>query len=168
MPALSVMARLPIYEATVVEIRQRPWLGHGLFTFRFLEEAMLPYLHPHNILLFITHSLGLAGLALSVWQATRVGWRVWREDASDRMGWNAALLATSLHQLVDVTWMSPGMMVMLPVLLAGATAFPASPPVRHPTRTTWSVAILALGVLGCGWYFGYVDPKFFQMSRSAN
>jgi len=158
----SAAARVPIYEFAWDGIREKPMSGNGLMTFRlWLPNHDNPFLQAHNILLHVAYEIGLIGLVVFLVDAAAIALAARRAGPPDRQGWQAALIGTSIHQLVDVTWLFPMMFVILPMLLAAATVRFDDPPRRRQRLVTTCVLASWTLLIGIGLVSGGVPLEFF-------
>lgn len=157
----SVTLRLPVYGYTLRGIAEQPLWGHGLFTFRFPQP---PYVHlqAHNVFLQIAYEVGLVGLAVVLVLLFQLLRDQSRTQNPSRPPWTAVLVASAVQQMVDVTWMSPGMFLWLAVVLAAWTWQPNAAPRVNQRFPGEAFAGLACSVLGLGFGFGHVPMSFFE------
>ncbi|AMV19375.1 O-antigen ligase family protein [Planctomyces sp. SH-PL14] len=156
----SVVSRLPIYQYALERIQERPWLGHGLFTFRYAQFGGVHF-EAHNFALHIAYEIGLVGLAVFLAAAAVIAIQTRRATAPDQRAWVAVLAGTAVHQLVDFTWMFPGMFFMLPVMVAAVLWRPEMPPRIYQGVATVVAAALTLLVLATGFYGAPISLAFF-------
>lgn len=156
----SVVSRLPIYQYALERIQERPWLGHGLFTFRYAQFGGVHF-EAHNFALHIAYEIGLVGLAVFLAVAVVIALQTRRATAPDQRAWVAVLAGTALHQLVDFTWMFPGMFFMLPVMVAAVLWRPEMAPRVYQNVATAVAAVLTLVVLATGIYGAPIPLVFF-------
>lgn len=156
----SVVSRLPIYQYALERIQERPWLGHGLFTFRYAQFGGVHF-EAHNFALHIAYEIGLVGLAVFLAVAIVIALQTRGATAPDQRAWVAVLAGTALHQLVDFTWMFPGMFFMLPVIVAAVLWRPEMPPRVYQRGATVVAAALTLLVLATGFYGAPISLSFF-------
>ncbi len=155
-----------IYETAIEMFRERPLLGHGLFTFGGGLARLNPtpptepHSHAHNLPLQVAAEMGLAGLAalaLSAGVIVRVG----RFNAqqvrspSERaalIGAGGAVAAAGLHHLFDLPTMNPALMLLTLLALAALTCAPPGrgTPARWPAVRWLAVLALAAAVLLAG------------------
>lgn len=160
----TVANRFPVYEFAWNGICERPFSGHGLFTFRlWLPAHSEAFLHAHNILLHVAYEVGLIGLAVFVLGAVRLALASRAAGPPGRRGWQTALVGTSIHQLVDVTWLFPMMFVMLPVLVAAATVRFDEEPRRNQRGFTGLMAAAWALLIAIGFLSGGIPPEFFSI-----
>jgi O-antigen ligase len=136
-PHNTLVGRIPLWQATMDLLRQRPIFGAGLSGF---ETRIAPFwnathidrfIYPHNILLNFWVATGILGVVAFAWlllQGFRTSWSGWRssdhEWAPLHLGIFLALVGIVVHGLVDVPYfkndLSLEFWVLLAISLAGA------------------------------------------------
>ncbi len=89
----STKARFTVWESTVIEIKKKPLLGHGLEAQRFMKTEHLKNhfkkvenpkaLHAHNAILQIWVEFGLAGILLAILFLIFIYRKIYREENLD-------------------------------------------------------------------------------------
>jgi O-antigen ligase len=130
-PHNTLVGRLPLWQATMELLRQRPIFGAGLSGF---ETRIAPFwnathvdrfIYPHNILLNVWVSTGVLGVVAFGWlllQGFRTSWTGWRLAARDwaplQLGVFLALIGMVAHGLVDVPYFKNDLSLEFWILLA--------------------------------------------------
>jgi putative inorganic carbon (hco3(-)) transporter len=130
-PHNTLVGRIPLWQATMQLLRDRPIFGAGLSGF---ETRIAPYwnathvdrfIYPHNILLNFWVATGILGVVAFGWlllQAFRSSWAGWRSPARDWaplcLGVFLALIGIVVHGLVDVPYFKNDLSLEFWVLLA--------------------------------------------------
>jgi hypothetical protein len=158
---VSLGARLEEYRAALGLWARFPVTGIGLGTFRdgfpLVQTPILEgtWWHPHNDLLEVLVTAGLAGvavLAVGIWGLVRSASRVLREGgrSEDRAAGLAALgvlVSTGVHANLDFGLSMPGNAVTLAILLGAATAAKRRGPSTELDRARDDQAGLRVGDL---------------------
>lgn len=104
--ALQGDVRLPLWRDSIEIIREAPWLGHGLGSYRYLYPRYhhhLPLIvdpeFAHNDYIHFWAEIGLAGIALAGLMFLLISARAIRVLGRDRHGGDAALMAGLLAML---------------------------------------------------------------------
>jgi len=140
----SVWERLPIYQHAWNEFLSSPILGTGPFTFRF-SMAHLNSLQAHNLVMQTASELGALGVIFLGCQILWV-WKVFRRIQDPmQMAWATSVVMTCAHQMVDVTWINPGMSLLM-VLSITAAVEPASASDRPPRKFQMSYTVLVIAI----------------------
>ena len=125
--------RLRLTEHTLAMVREAPWLGHGMGSWRTVfvqrvEPGLLISTNttPHNEYLLMTAQLGLAGLALWLWLLAahlRHAWRSGPAGFAALLAWTAVAWAGLFNVVLrDAKFALP---LLLLAGFAGALARPA-------------------------------------------
>lgn len=178
--------RVEIYSAAASWFAERPITGHGLFTFgRGLPQyqsmpPLQPHAHAHNLVLNVAAELGVFGLVAlgaTFYFGGRALLQNWRkaEFAQQHIltAAVAALVGTTLHHLVDMTIMLPGIAITnILVLTIGLS--PGEPrhvvDLRQRIQTgvifVGGVAAVALGFWSVNLHQRYAETLFFVLERN--
>jgi len=106
--------RLEIWQWSITAIKESPWIGHGPYSFYFLEErqnSTFIYDHPHNFILQMSLEWGviaticlLTSLAYLYLQAIKVAIK---SQAASLNASLAIITALTIHGLTGATYWSP-------------------------------------------------------------
>lgn len=87
----SYVWRQALWEATIPQVQEKPFLGHGLMSFKPSSPAFFPLIGPdgidgHNFYLQISFETGLLGLLALLWLFGAVAWYFARGSLRDPPG----------------------------------------------------------------------------------
>lgn len=140
----SVWERVPIYQHAWNEFLNSPIFGTGPFTFRF-SIAHLNSIQAHNLFAHVASELGILGLALLCYQIFWLSKVYRRIEDPMQMAWATSLVMTCAHQMVDVTWVNPGMSLLM-VLALTASVETSDTESRPPRRLQLSFTVLVIAL----------------------
>jgi putative inorganic carbon (HCO3(-)) transporter len=152
----SLSLRTEIYEDALTIFADKPFTGHGLFTFgqefarQQSQPPRQPHSHPHNILLLVADEEGVVGLVAVGWtlfilvSAMR---RNWRDSLSrNKPLMTGALMAVfgfGIHHLTDTPAMMPVIALIGLISLVLATVESSPMTITNSARSIGQTATLS-------------------------
>lgn len=130
----SDSGRIEVWRATIELIRMRPWFGHGDGQFQLLLGQNFMIAQPHNIVLQLLYSWGIAGtlicLALTVWAAPAF----LKDRAASAAPFQCGALMLGAYSFIDGALFYNQSLSLFALCCAAAIA--AGMPPHSPDRTS--------------------------------
>jgi O-antigen ligase len=95
--------RMELWQYTIHEFLERPWLGHGEGQFRFSHSGYI-VVQPHNVVLQVLYTWGLIGallcLGLALWAAPRY---LQKDTELEAAPFRCGTIMIVIHAMIDGT-----------------------------------------------------------------